>query len=197
MKYNLKEKKPEDEKFKRFYEEYPLLINKYINDDLNFLGDIFKKDSLINSIYLPIKLIDINFKLNPILLIEGQEGQLNFILKYLIINSVNSFNFLIKKQMYQYEEKDMDLELVNIMLNEENNFNYNSSFNNNQLINKKHITISEENQNIIIISNFLYYLYDILCILLNNLLSSHVDHFRDEDIIEKLLSNIESCFNFF
>ena len=31
---------------------------------------------------------------------------------------------------------------------------------------------------------------------MNNLLSSHVDHFRDEDIIEKLLSNIESCFNF-
>ena len=31
---------------------------------------------------------------------------------------------------------------------------------------------------------------------MNNLLSSHVDHFRDEDIIKKLLSNIESCFNF-
>ena len=196
LKYNLKEKKPEDQKLKRFYEEYPLLINKYNNDDINFLGDIYKNDSLINSIYLSIKLVDINFKLNPILLIEGQEGQLNSILKYLIINSVNSFNFLVKKQMYQFDDKNMDLELVNIILDEENNFNANSTANNNQLINKEPITISQENDNIIIIANFLYYLYDILTILLNNLLSSHVDNYRDEDIIEKLLSNISSCFNF-
>ena len=196
LKYNLKEKKPpEDEKFKRFYEEYKLIVNKYNNEDVNFLGDIYKTDSLINSIYLNIKLIDINFKLNPILLIEGQEGQLNSILKYLIINSVNSFNFLLKKQMYQFEDADMDLELVKIMLDEENNFNYNSN-GNEQLINKKTNSISEENDNIIILSNFLYYLYDILTILLNNLLTSHVDNYRDEDIIEHLLLNISSCFNF-
>ena len=195
LKYNLKEKVGGvDEKYKKYKEEYKLLINKYNNDDMNFLGDIYKNDSFINSIYLSIKLIDINFKLNPILLIEGQEGELNSILKYLIINSVNSFNFLIKKQMYQHEEGNMDFELVKIMLNEENNFNYNST--NSQLINKVSTPISNESDNIIIISNFLYYLYDILSILLNNLLSSHVDNFRDEDIIEKLLLNISSSFNY-
>ena len=193
LKYNLKEKVGGvDEKYKKYKEEYKLLINKYNNDDMNFLGDIYKNDSFINSIYLSIKLIDINFKLNPILLIEGQEGELNSILKYLIINSVNSFNFLIKRQMYQHEEGSMDFELVKIMLNEENNFNYTNS----QLINKASTPISNESDNIIIISNFLYYLYDILCILLNNLLSSHVDNFRDEDIIEKLFLNIASCFNY-
>jgi hypothetical protein len=195
LKYNLKEKiQAKDEKYKKFIEEFKLLINKYNNDDMNFLGDIYKNDSFINSIYLSIKLIDINFKLNPILLIEGEEGHLNPILKYLIINSVNSFNFFLKKQMFQHEEGDIDLELVQIMLNDENNFNYNS--NSLQLLNKKPTKISEENDNIIIISNFLYYLYDILSILLNNLLSSHVDHYRDKDIIDKLLSNISSCFNY-
>ena len=196
-KYNLKEKKsPEDEKYKRFFEEYKLNVFKYNNDDTNYLGDIYKSDSLINNIFLSVKLIDINFKLNPILLIEGQEGHLNSLLKYLITNSVDSFNYLIKKQKLQSEEGDMELELVRIMLDEENNFNYNATSNNYQMMNKKLNSISEENDNIIIISKFLYFLYDILSILLNNLLSSHVDHFRDEDLIEKLLSNIISCFNF-
>ena len=195
LKYNLNEKgSTEEEKNKKYNEEYKLVIDKYNNDDMNYLGNIFKTDSFINSIYLSIKLVDINFKINPVLLIEGEEGHLNSILKYLIINSVNSFNFLLKKQMYQHEEGELDIELVKIILNDENNFNYNS--NSAQLINKKSTPISDESDNIIITSNFLYYLYDILSILLNNLLSSHVDHFRDEDIIDKLLSNISCCFNY-
>ena len=195
LKYNLNEKiTTEDEKYKRYYEEYKLLINKYNNDDTNFLGDIYKNDSLINSLYLSIKLLDINFKINPILLIEGEEGQLSMVLKYLIINSVNSFDYLIKKQMYHDDEGNVELELVNIMLNEENNFNCN--YNNNSLVNKKIWKIPEESNNILIISNFLYFLYDILSNLLNNLLSSHVDNFRNEEIIDKLLLNISTCFNF-
>ena len=195
LKYNLNEKgTTEEEKNKKYNEEYKLVIDKYNNDDMNYLGNIFKTDSFINSIYLSIKLADINFKLNPILLIDGEEGHLNSILKYLIINSVNCFNFLIKKLMYQNEESELDIELVKIILNDENNFNYNSSTA--QLINKKSTTISEESDNIIITANFLYYLYDILCILLNNLLSSHVDNYRDEDVIDKLLENISCCFNY-
>ena len=97
------------------------------------------------------------------------------ILKYLIINTVNSFNYLLKKQMYKNEEGSMNIELINIMINEENN-NYNSISNNTQIINKIANTILENDENIIILSNFLYHLYDILTLLLNNLLSSHVDN---------------------
>ena len=106
LKYNLNEKgTTEEEKNKKYNEEYKLVLDKYNNDDMNYLGNIYKTDSFINSIYLSIKLVNINFKLNSLLLIEGEEGHLNSILKYLIINSVNSFNFLIKKQLYQHEEK--------------------------------------------------------------------------------------------
>ena len=48
----------------------------------------------------------------------------------------------------------MDLELIKIILNEENNFNYNSA--NSQLINKASTPRSNESNNIIIISDFLY-----------------------------------------
>ena len=196
LKYNLNEKgTTEEEKNKKYNEEYKLVLDKYNNDDMNYLGNIYKTDSFINSIYLSIKLVNINFKLNSLLLIEGEEGHLNSILKYLIINSVNSFNFLIKKQLYQHEENELNLELVKIILNDENNFNYNNSPNA-QLINKKSTSISEESDNIIINANFLYYLYDILSTLLNNLLSSHVDNYRDEIVIDKLLENISCCFNY-
>ena len=196
LKYNLNEKgTTEEEKNKKYNEEYKLVLDKYNNDDMNYLGNIYKTDSFINSIYLSIKLVNINFKLNSLLLIEGEEGHLNSILKYLIINSVNSFNFLIKKQLYQHEENELSIELVKIILNDENNFNYNNSPNA-QLINKKSTSISEESDNIIINANFLYYLYDILSTLLNNLLSSHVDNYRDEIVIDKLLENISCCFNY-
>ena len=196
IKYNLNEKIPiNDEKFKGYIEEYKLLINKFNNDDINYLGELNKNGTLINSIYLSIKLLDINFKINPILLIEGEGRHLHSILKYLIINTVNSFNYLLKKQMYKNEEGSMNIELINIMINEENN-NYNSISNNAQIINKSANTILENDENIIILSNFLYHLYDILTLLLNNLLSSHVDNYRDEDIIDHLLLNITSCFNF-
>jgi hypothetical protein len=115
LKYNLNENKNiGDEKFKGYNEEYKLLVNKFNNDDMNYLGELNKNGTLINSIYVSIKLLDIDFKINPILLIEGEEGHLNPILKYLIINSVNSFNFFLKKQMFQHEEGDIDLELVQI-----------------------------------------------------------------------------------
>ena len=196
LKYNLNEKiHYDDEKFKGYIEEYKLLINKFDNDDMNFLGELFKNGTLINSVYLPIKLLDINFKINPILLIEGEGSQLHSILKYLIINTVNSFNYLLGKQMYKQDDGSFNLELINIMINEDIN-NYNSISNNTQLINKNANTILEENEKIIILSNFLYNLYDILTILINNLLSSHVDNYRDEEIIDHLLSNISSCFSF-
>ena len=196
LKYNLNEKIPiVDEKFKGYSEEYKLLINKINNDDMNYLGELNISGTLINSIYLSIKLLDINFKINPILLIEGEGNHLHSILKYLIINTVNSYNYLLKKQMYKYEEGSMNIELINIMINEDIN-NYNSNSNNTQLTNKNANTITQDNENIIILSNFLYHLYDILSLLLNNLLSSHVDNYRDEDIIDQLLLNISSCFNF-
>ena len=198
LKYNLNEKRPiniEDEKFKGYIEEYKLLINKFNNDDMNYLGELYKNGTLINSVFLPIKLLDINFKINPILLIEGEGNHLHSILKYLIINTVNSFNYLIRKQNYKQEDGEINLELINIMINDDI-INYNSISNNSQLINKNTYSILEDHENIIILSNFLYYLYDILTILINNLLSSHVDNYRDEEIIEHLLSNISSCFSF-
>ena len=196
FKYSLNEKiNTNDEKSKEYNEEYKLLINKFNNDDMNYLGELYKSGSLINSIYLSIKLLDIDFKINPILLIEGEGRHLHSILKYLIINTVNSFNYLLKKQMYKQEEGSMNIELINIMINDDNS-NYNANQNNTNLINKNISTISEDNENIIILSNFLYYLYDILCLLLNNLLSSHVDNYRDEDIMDHLFLNISSCFNF-
>ena len=196
FKYNLNEKiNTKDEKFKGYNEEYRLLVNKFNNDDLNFLGELNKNGTLINSIYLSIKLLNINFKINPILLIEGEGRHLNSILKYLIINTVNSLNYLLQKQMYKSEEGSINIELIDIMINEDNN-NYNSISNNVQLINKNSNSILEDNENIIILSNLLYYLYDILCMLMNNLLSSHVDNYRDEDIIDHLLLNICSCFNY-
>ena len=196
LKYNLNEKIPiNDEKYKGYIEEYKLLINKFNNDDMNYLGELNKNGTLINSIYLPIKLLDINFKINPILLIEGEGRHLHSMLKYLIINTVNSFNYLLKKQMYKQEENSINIELINIMINEENN-NYNSISNNTQTLSKGSNTILENNENIIILSNLLYHLYDILTILLNNLLSSHVDNYRAEDILDQLFLNIISCFNF-
>ena len=196
LKYNLNEKiTTNDEKVKEYNEEYKLLINKFNNDDMNYLGELNKNDSLINSIYLSIKFLDIYFKINPILLIDGEGRHLHSILKYLIINTANSYDYLLKKQMYKQEEGTMNIELINIMINEDNN-SYNINPNNTQLINKSKSTISEDNENIIIYSNFLYHLYDILCSLLNNLLSSHVDNYRNEDILDHLLLNISTCFNF-
>ena len=196
LKYNLNEKIPKnDEKYKGYIEEYKLLINKFNNDDMNYLGELNKNGTLINSIYLSIKLLDINFKINPILLIEGEGRHLHSILKYLIINTVNSFNYLLKKEMYKQEESSMNIELINIMINEENN-NYNSMSSNAQIVNKSTSTILENDENIIILSNLLYHLYDILTLLLNNLLSSHVDNYRAEDIFDQLFLNINSCFNF-
>ena len=58
--------------------------------------------------------------------------------------------------MYQHEEGNMNFELVRIMLNEENNFNYNTA--NIQLINKVSTKISKESGNIIIISNFFLFI---------------------------------------
>ena len=196
LKYNLNEKiTTNDEKSKEYNEEYKLLINKYNNDDMNFLGELNKNGTLINSIYLSIKFLNIDFKINPILLIDGEGRHLHSILKYLIINTLNSLNYLLKRQMYKQEEGSMNIELINIMINEDNN-NYNVNPNNIQLINKSKSTISEDNENIIIFSNFLYHLYDILCTLLNNLLSSHVDNYRDEDIMDHLFLNISASFNF-
>ena len=196
LKYNLNENKNiGDEKFKGYNEEYKLLVNKFNNDDMNYLGELNKNGTLINSIYVSIKLLDIDFKINPILLIEAEGSHLHSILKYLIINTVNSLNCLLKKQMYKQEEGSMNIELINIMINEDSN-NYSSATNNTQLLNKNANGILEDNENIIILSNFLYYLYDILALLLNNLLSSHVDNYRDEDIVDHLLLNISSCFNF-
>ena len=196
LKYNLNENKNiGDEKFKGYNEEYKLLVNKFNNDDMNYLGELNKNGTLINSIYVSIKLLDIDFKINPILLIEAEGRHLHSILKYLIINTVNSLNCLLKKQMYKQEEGSMNIELINIMINEDSN-NYSSVTNNTQLLNKNANSILEDNENIIILSNFLYYLYDILALLLNNLLSSHVDNYRDEDIVDHLLLNISSCFNF-
>ena len=59
--------------------------------------------------------------------------------------------------MYQHEEGNMNFELVRIMLNEENNFNYNTA--NIQLINKVSTKISKESGNIIIISNFFLFIW--------------------------------------
>ena len=58
--------------------------------------------------------------------------------------------------MYQHEEGNMNFELVRIMLNEENNFNYNTT--NIKLINKVSTKISKESGNIIIISNFFLFI---------------------------------------
>ena len=59
--------------------------------------------------------------------------------------------------MYQHEEGNMNFELVRIMLNEENNFNYNTT--NIKLINKVSTKISKESGNIIIISNFFLFIW--------------------------------------
>ena len=61
LKYNLNEKgTTEEEKNKKYNEEYKLVLDKYNNDDMNYLGNIYKTDSFINSIYLSIKLVNIN-----------------------------------------------------------------------------------------------------------------------------------------
>ena len=193
LKNNLNEKiNTNDEKFKNYLEEYKILVNKFSNDDINYLGKLNISGNLINEIFLPIKLLNMNFKINPLLFIDAESKHLHAILKYLIINTVNSLNDLLKKQSYNHEEGNLDLSLINIIINEENNSIINS--NNNQLLNKKNTTLTEDYENIIMISNFLFYLFDILCDLLNNLLSSHVDHYRDSEVIDQLFSCLNSCF---
>ena len=197
LKYNLKETTKtnlKDDKLKKYIEEeYKLLVYKFNNDDLNYLGELNKNGSLLNSIYLTIKLLDINFKINPILLIEGESNHIHIMLKYLVINTTNSLNYLLNQHIYKQDDNSSNIELINIMLNDDNmNF---TSTNNNQTISNKNMILFE-NENIINLANFLYYIYDIFCLLLNNLLSSHVDHYRNEDIIEHLLLNISTCFNF-
>jgi hypothetical protein len=101
-----------------------------------------------------------------LLLIDCVSEHIHLALRYLIVNTVNSLKFLLSSDLGGYVE------------------------------NSKSDSESEKFTKIKEYSIFLYHLYDILSTLLRHLLSSHVDNYRDNVVIDSSISLLITLINY-
>ena len=195
-KYNLnKYIQINDEKLRGYLYSYKLNILYYNNDDYNYLGNLENQKSLINEIFSIIKIINISTKVNPLLLIDCINEHIQLALKYLIVNTTECLKYYLNKH--------------DKLINDDNNSNnFNNSINDyyySRLKNKNIEINLNKNENNYFIDKYakikqysilLSNCFDIYSLILNNLLSSHVDHFRDDIIIQSNVKSLIITFNF-
>ena len=195
-KYNLnKYIQINNEKLRGYLYSYKLNILYYNNDDYNYLGNIENQKSLINEIFSIIKIINISTKINPLLLIDCINEHIQLALKYLIVNTTQSLKYYLNKHDKLIND-DNNSNNFNNTLNDyyysgikNKNIERNLNKNENNFFIDKYARIKQYS---ILLSNC----FDIYSLILNNLLSSHVDHFRDDIIIQSNVKCLIITFNF-
>ena len=190
QKHNLNETlKIHEEKTREILNEYKLNVQKHDNNDINFLEKMMCKGSLMNEIFTIIKTINLSTKINSLLLLDCVSEHIHLALRYLIINGVNSFKYFINSNyaVIKYNAKNNEMNLLSLAVNPMQETNETMP---------KTECLVDKYDNIKEICTLLYHVFDILRTLLCNLLSSHVDTFRDSSIISKTESTIIECINF-
>ena len=138
---------------------------EYKNNDIFFLGELETKGSLMNNIFLTLRVLNTAISFNSLLLIDTiGNHHLHLALRYLIINSTETLRACLTKQ--------------EICLSDyKNTVNDNNKF---ELIDKSKL-VKE-------ISQILLQSFEILTCLLRTLLASHVDNFRDNFILDSSIN---------
>ena len=113
-------------------------------------------------------------------MIDSVSAHIHLAIKYLIINT----NFSLKYYLQKHDPKQNEE-------NSQNRINTDTIMkdSNDDLFINKYEKIKEY-------STLLCHTYEIFKNLLSNLLSSHVDHYRDENVIHETVTLILNCMNY-
>lgn len=179
QKYFLNEKLIKDDQFKDEMYEYvkrmKLNILNYSTKDPYFLGNIDKKESLLNSIFIGLRLINISISYNTLILIDTISDYLHLVLKYIIVNGAFSLRFFLSQETVISEKK-----VKETVDKSESGFDYNY----------------QGVSCIRYLTSILLQIFEICITFSRNLHSSHVDHFRDNIILNNTLDIIVILIDF-